>query len=222
MAPKCNMYNCNGNYPGQPYSPYTTFPSKETEPEERERSILACPTDHVRLRGLAEIYACKSHFERFIKTRGGSRPDGPPAIFPGVPKSCCNQTVPAPRTTKTATVEARGEQQKKNDDKKDKIGSFQQFVNSVKKRYKNLKILHNGDDLTISATDKLGREVVQFLHFKHVRSSFGFLFLERAEKNGYTVSKSSFELQKNSLVSRWSQIDNILSVVRCFEPSNED
>ena len=33
--------------------------------------------------------------------------------------------------------------------------------------------------------------------------------------------KNSFDLQKNSLVSRWSQIDNTTSVINCYEPSNE-
>ena len=73
----------------------------------------------------------------------------------------------------------------------------------------------------MSTTDKLGRKVVQFLHFKHVQSSFGFLFLEQVEKNSFEVPKNSFDLQKNSLISRWSQIDNMTSVMNCYELSNE-
>ena len=79
MPKKCNMFNCKGNYPGEPYSPVVKFPS---DADERERWILACPTDHDRLRSLKEIFACKTHFSNFIKARGGSRPDGQPSIFP--------------------------------------------------------------------------------------------------------------------------------------------
>ncbi len=60
------------------------------------------------------------------------------------------------------------------------------------------------------------------MHFKSVTSNFGFLSVERAERNGINVSKQLFPLQKNSLVSRWTQVDEILRVVTCFEPSNDD
>ena len=110
-----------------------------------------------------------------MKYRGGTRPNGPPTIFPGVPSSCFNQTLAEPRTTKVASAEAREEQQKKNEDKNDKIGSFSEFVKGARKRYKKMNVVHNENDLTISVSDKLGRKVLQFLHFKHVKS-FEFLF----------------------------------------------
>ena len=213
------MYKCKGNYPGQPYSPTATFPS---DPVERERWILACPTDHEKLRSLEEINACKSHFTEFKKARGGTRPTGPPTIFPGIPQSCFNQNVPRKRETKSSSAEAREEQVRINNEKKDKIGSFCDFVKGVKNRFKHMQIINVKDDLTISATDNLGREVVQFLHFRQVRSPFGFLYLEQVEKYGYNVPKKLFDLQKNSLISRWSQIDNILSITQRFEPTNED
>ena len=85
-----------------------------------------------------------------------------------------------------------------------------------------MNIIHLKDDITFSTTDKFGREVIQFIHFRNVQSPFGFLFLENAEKYGYSIPKKKFDLQKNSLISRWSQIDDILSVTRRYEPDNED
>lgn len=164
----------------------------------------------------------KSHFKIFVKAKGGSRPDGPPSIFPGVTKSCSNQNLLQPRTTKVKSAEAREKYEKQNNEKKDKIVSFDEFVKNTKKVIKNMNIIHLNDDITISVTDKLGKEVVQFLLFKRVQSPFGFLFLERIEKYGYEISKKLFNLQKNSLISRWSKIDEILVVTRRFEPSNED
>ena len=60
MPKRCNIFGCNGNYEGQPYTPVTSFPD---DPEERERWILACPNDPVKLRKLKEIWTCKSDFE---------------------------------------------------------------------------------------------------------------------------------------------------------------
>ena len=95
-------------------------------------------------------------------------------------------------------------------------------MKNTKKVFKHMNIFHLKDDITISVTDKLGKKVLQFLHFKHVQSPFGFLFLEQVEKYGYEIPKKLFNLQKNSLISRWSQTDEILAVTRKFEPSNED
>ena len=65
----------------------------------------------------------------------------------------------------------------------------------MRKRYKYF-IFHQDDiDLTLSLTDKKGRRVKQFLHFKHVASSFGFLFLERAEKDGIEIPKKPAKKQ---------------------------
>ena len=35
------------------------------------------------------------------------------------------------------------------------------------------------------------------------------------------MPKNSFDLQENSLISWWSQIDNMTPVINCYEPSNE-
>ena len=62
-----------------------------------------------------------------------------------------------------------------------KNGSFDLYVKYVKSRYKTIKILHDGDDLAMSTKHKLGRkDVIQFLHFRPVQSSFGFRFYEES------------------------------------------
>ena len=92
----------------------------------------------------------------------------------------------------------------------------------MRKRYKYFTTHQDDIDLTLSLTDKKGRRVKQFLHFKRVASSFGFLFLERTEKDGIEIPKRIFNLQENSLISKWSQINVIISVINSYEPSNED
>ena len=96
MPNRCNIFECRGNY-NKPYVKVFPFPN---DPEERERWILACANDPETLRKLSEIWACKSHFTQFKKVRGGERPTGPPSIFPGVNKSCLNQTNSQQRSTK--------------------------------------------------------------------------------------------------------------------------
>ena len=108
MPNRCNIYNCKGNY-SAPYTKVFKFP---TGPAERERWILACPNDPAKLRSLAQIFACKSHFTEFVSTRGEC-PTGPPSKFPGVAKSCLKQTNPQPRVTEKATSSARAENQER-------------------------------------------------------------------------------------------------------------
>ena len=57
---------------------------------------------------------------------------------------------------------------------------------------------------------------------RKVNISFGFFQLIRAEQNGTDVAKSIFELEKNSLLYKWSQVSNILSVMNKHEPEFSD
>ena len=59
-----------------------------------------------------------------------------------------------------------------------------------------------------------------------MKSSFGILFLRNVEKNGEVIPKTYFSkadcLQKNSLLSKWSQIDKILSCITEYEFKDKD
>ena len=79
-----------------------------------------------------------------------------------------------------------------------------------------------GNDLYMSMTDPKGRKVVRYFHFRHIDSYFGFLYFVTAEKNGISLPKSKFSLQKNSLISKWTQVDAILSVTDNYETDNND
>ena len=94
------------------------------------------------------------------------------------------------------TSAPRTKNQRKNEEKKYKIGSFENFQSEIGKRFKYFQVCSHDDDLTLSLTDKLGRKTEQFLHFKKVDSSFGFLFLERVGKHGIKTPKNNFSLQK--------------------------
>ena len=78
----------------------------------------------------------------------------------------------------------------------------------------------------MSKTDAQGHSVVQFLHLQHVKSPFGFLFLKCVEKNGKEIPKSYFSkagfLQKNSLISKWSQFNSILTSIPEYEFKDTD
>ena len=156
------------------------------------------------------------------KLKGGTRAAGPPTIFPGVPNSCLKQTNCPSRPTKNASSSAREENQRKNEEKKDKIGTFEVFKKEAGKMFKYFNVFHEGDDLTLSLTDKMGRKVKQFLHFKQVKSYFGFLFLERVEKDGIEIPQRNSISKKNSLIIKWSQIHEIILVTNSYEPTNED
>ena len=82
--------------------------------------------------------------------------------------------------------------------------------------------MQNGKEITMSLTDLHGKSIIQFLHFREVDSPFGFLQLVQAEKNGVDISKRNFQLQKNNLLHKWSQIEFILSVMNTHEPSSKD
>ena len=61
---------------------------------------------------------------------------------------------------------------------------------------------------------------------QYVKSSFGFLYLKCAEKNGKEVPKTYFSkaccLQKNSLLSKWFQFDKIMSYITVYEFKDAD
>ena len=70
--------------------------------------------------------------------------------------------------------------------------------------------------------DDTRRRVVRFLSFKRVQSPFGFLQLMKVEKHGYEILKRIFTLQANSLLHRWSQIEEVLTVINNQEVSTND
>lgn len=224
MPKKCNVYGCRGNYRDEPYTKVVSFPTDEVE---RNRWIDAMPNERSSLLQLKQIYACAHHFDcEWISVKGGKRPSQPPSIFPGVSKSCLKQVSSAPRNT-TASAEARAENERLRTEALDKIGDFSSFCNAIQKRFsKDHLIFRDSDDIYISKTDAKGRSVIQFLHFQHVKSSFGFLHLKCVEKNGKKIPKTYFSqagcLQKNSLLSKWSQFDKILSCITEYEFKDTD
>ena len=62
----------------------------------------------------------------------------------------------------------------------------------------------------------IGQKVVRFIHFPHVSSHFGFLYLVKAEKGGNEIPK------KNSLIIKWSYVKGISSVMDKHEAGDSD
>ena len=103
-----------------------------------------------------------------------------------------------------------------------RLSIFLPFFIEVKRRYKEYSVVQEGDGLYLSLTNRIGQHVVNFLHFRKVPSFFGFLYLVNIEKLGFKINKSQLFLQKNSLLSRWSQLDKIVTFMNTFEPNNEN
>ena len=91
----------------------------------------------------------------------------------------------------------------------------------VQNHYPKFRVVHSGEDLYLSMTNSIGRQVIQFIHFRHVTSHFGFLHLVTAEKEGRQIPKNNFSLQKNSLLSKWSQVDEVFLTTANYEICNE-
>ena len=224
MPKKCNVYRCRGNYRGEPYIKVVSFPTDEVE---QKRWIEAMPNERSSLLQLQQIYAYVRHFDcEWITVKGGTRPSHPPSIFPGVSKSCLNQVSSAPKIT-IDSAETRAENERLRTEVADKIGDFSSFCNDIQKHIpKGYRIVCDTNDIYISKTDAKGRSVIQFLHLQFVNSSFGFLYIKCAEKNGKEVPKTYFSkaycLQKNSLLNKWSQFDKIMSCITMYEFKDAD
>ena len=99
---------------------------------------------------------CTSHFTEFIPTRRADFLTGPPPILTGASKSYLNQTNPQSRDTGKVTLAARANNQRKNKEKKDKIGFFKNFQQEIRKCFKYFQVRFHDADLMLSLTDKLG------------------------------------------------------------------
>ena len=129
MGRHCVVYNCRGNYRGEPYSQVVKFP---TDRNERSKWISALPNDSKTLLERKELWICVKHFDCAWKTtQGGKRPAELPSIFEGVPKSRVKQINTTPRPTPAATSKRRRELQEELNEKLDQINDFKCFVDNV-------------------------------------------------------------------------------------------
>ena len=158
----------------------------------------------------------------WVKTRGGKRPLNPPSIFPGVPKSCLKQIQSKERCTKASSAETRRENHEATNEARDQLINFKNFLKEIKRYFPLFSFVNDGADLTLFRTDKMGREIVVFIHFQEVVSPFGFLKLVTAERNGMEVPKQFMNIPRNSLVYKWSMVKEIVDKLFMYEPSNED
>ena len=224
MPRRCAVTKCGGNGRGaSEYTKMVSFPTKD-DPE-YGRWVEAMPNTRKELESMKEIWVCAAHFRGEWKTvRGGKRPVNPPSVFPPtVEKSCFKQVVSKPRSTKAATSEQRENKQKMLEEAKDKIKNFENFVKGCPGQInKNFQIRRHENDLTVYSMDVLASKVTKFIHFREVKSKFGFLQLIRAEKDGFAVPLALFDLPKNHMVHKWSQIKFICSVIEQHVPSTQD
>ena len=138
------------------------------------------PNERSSLSQLSEVHVCESHFTcDWVTARGGKRPSAPPSIYPGVPKSCLKQVSSQPRKT-NATRDDRVSKLRCRSELHDKLEDFASFSRDVLKHYPKFRVVHSGEDFYLSMTNSIGRQVIQFIHFRHVTSHFGFLHLVTA------------------------------------------
>ena len=109
--------------------------------------------------------------------RGGKRPNVPPSIFKGVPKSCFVNDNPSRRLIASLSEVRRGNvaARAENDDQ---IADFNDFLSKVESKVApGFKFLKSEDALTIYQTDNIGSKVHLFVNFSKFESPFGFLYL---------------------------------------------
>ncbi|KAI6651462.1 Epidermal retinol dehydrogenase 2 [Oopsacas minuta] len=153
--------------------------------------------------------------------KGGKPPKEHPSIFPGVPKSVFKQVTSAPRPT-SSTSESRAKKVQAANEAADKIQDFDHFSAKISSYFPGFDVIKARKTCTyqeLTLLDKLSSS--SFIYNKSV-SPFGFLFLNRVDKDGIEVSKRPFPLQKNSLLSKWSQIGYITDQVNAYEYTSQE
>ena len=83
-------------------------------------------------------------------------------------------------------------------------------------------MIPDGKALYLSETDSTGHTVTSFFHFQEATSQFGSVSVCKVEKKGLEVPKSSFSLQKNNLLSKWSQVKLLMDEFQRYEHSSDD
>ena len=210
-SPCCAAFGCRGNYRGEPYTRMVKFPKEKIK---RQIWLAAMPNESHTLANRKEIFICATHFDCvWEKVRGGSYPTMPPSVFPGVPKSCFRQTLSSPRNTLATTADARRKLQQERLEKNDKIKDFQEFTENVKYHMNGYNFIHTNDDLTAYMTDKMGRKIIHYMHFRNVQTDFGFIKIMSIEKDGFEVNNNVFEIQKNGYIHKWSELQKIVDIL---------
>ena len=80
----------------------------------------------------------------------------------------------------------------------------------------------NTKEMTMYKTDNLGKSVLYFIQFQEVISPIGFLKVVSVEKNGIEVPKRCLGIPRNSLIHRWTQIEEMLSHLYKYDHQNQD
>jgi hypothetical protein len=197
--------------------------------DEKDRWIAALPNDRAQILSLKNVYICEQHFDcDWITTRGGKRPTQPPSIFPNIPQSCMKQQQPQCRSSSTS-AETRRNLETQRLEALDRIGDFPSFVSGLQTRFgKDHIIIQDGENLHLSQTDAKGKSVTFYMRFQHVISDFGCIFVKTLEHKGSNIPKPYFTktipgcLQKNSLISRWSQLGKIVKCLKGYELNDAD
>ena len=69
---------------------------------------------------------------------------------------------------------------------------------------------------------ELGRYVLLFIYFKEVESHFWFLAYGGGRERWLRDTQALFKFVEDSLLHRWSQVNEILTTVNNYQMSNSD
>lgn len=138
---------------------------------------------------------------------GGKRPTQPPSMFSGVP-SC------ALRSHQQYLDQVRQSLPKHFQENKNKTK-----ISAIKpKTFKrNCHCLPEKGNSYLSLTDGVGQNIIHFIHFREIKYIRGTGWQKWTE-----LHKKLFLLQKNSLLSKWTQICEIILVKTTCDSSNKD
>ena len=127
------------------------------------------PNNCKSLEKMKETQICHHHFDcDWITNQGGGKqPTQPPSIFSGIPNSCCKQSSPTPRWTKTVTVKTQSTRQKYNQNLRDKSKILKLLQNRLPRGTNNT--VYQEEESYFLLTKHMGQNIVHFAHFKKVK-----------------------------------------------------
>ena len=223
------MYECRTNYESEKKKKESQsstvsvfrFPSEKTDPVERERWIAVVGKINKDFKLSNDTVICEVHwpagYEK-IKKKGRFRPKNPPSIFKGIPSSI----IPSPPVKPRETTCSQKSNQDRNTfpdeitdfDIQDKL-SFNSLVEDINKRDFQVEFTSftSEDDFYIQST-KYFKGIPKFVIVISELLKFEAFHL------GVKCNITTLTLNRQTLINRWSIIDEIIRFLNNKEPDN--
>ena len=221
MVKRCCVTGCYGNYDDNNRETVFRLPSKEREPEERQKWLKNIPRDNIP--DHKDTVVCKRHFPPNFKTivvHGRERPRSPPSVFTCVKYSLVPTPAPKRRSTKFASSSSRNSLPDELDAfrKMDNIHSFDHLKSEIlegKRKFTASIISYCCDDgIVVQSSDfEEGSCIPRFL--LKVFADFTY----KAFHCGILCTIRSLSRCRMNLLNSWSKFEEAISFLNQMEKS---